>query len=81
MNWAESISQWLKDSSIREWVLHLLMNVPGLPPIVQAIHIAAIAAVIASIGFVALRQLGLAVPSQLPQEMLPDSCRGPGGRS
>lgn len=70
MNWQEVITEWLAASSIREWVLYLLMNVPGFPPIVQTIHIAAVAVVMGSVVFVALRNLGIAVPSQQPEEML-----------
>ena len=70
MNWQEFISEWIANSSIREWVLYLLMNVPGLPPIVQTVHIVAVAVVMGSAVFVGLRLLGVAVPSQQPAEML-----------
>jgi hypothetical protein len=70
MDWQASISGWIAESSVRETVLYLLMNVPGLPPIVQTVHIAAVAVVMASIVFIALRVLNIAVPSQQPQEMV-----------
>ena len=64
-----SISDWLLQSSIREFVIWTLRNVPGLPPIVQTLHICAIVALVGSAAMIALRQLGLAVPSQDPTEM------------
>ena len=70
MKWQQLTSEWIAQSSIREIVLDLLMNVPGLPPIVQTVHIAAIAVIMASIVFVALRLLGIAVPGQRPEEMI-----------
>jgi uncharacterized membrane protein SirB2 len=47
-----------------------LRTVPGLPPIVQSIHILSIACVMASIVMIDLRILGLAARSQAPQEMM-----------
>ena len=70
MDWQASISGWIAESSVRETVLYLLMNVPGLPPIVQTVHIAAIAVVMASVVFIALRVLNIALPGQQPQEMV-----------
>ena len=60
----EALNDWLSQSELREGVLWALRNVPGLPPIVQTIHIAAVAVVMGSAGFVALRTLGIALRSQ-----------------
>lgn len=65
-----SLSEAIANSALREFVIHALRNVPGLPPIVQAVHIVAVAVVMGSIVFVNLRLLGLAVPSQQPSEMI-----------
>ncbi len=65
-----NLSEAIANSSLREFVLYALTNVPGLPPIVQAVHIVAIAVVMGSVVFVNLRLLGLAVPSQRPSEMI-----------
>jgi|TARA_Y100000310_G_scaffold314204_1_gene363352 hypothetical protein len=64
------ISASVASSELRDWVVYLLSNVPGLPPIIQTIHILAIAAVMGSVVFVNLRILGLAVPGQDPSEMI-----------
>jgi hypothetical protein len=66
----ESIADYLTHTALRDHVLWALMNVPGLPPVAQAIHILAVAMIVASSVMIALRFLGLAVPSQSPSEML-----------
>ena len=65
-----NVSQAIANSSLREFILYALTNVPGLPPIIQSVHICAIAVVMGSIMFVNLRILGLAGPSQQPSEMI-----------
>jgi len=63
--WAQAIGA----SAPHDWVVYLLRNVPGLPPIVQTIHIVCVALIVASIVFIHLRILGVAVPSQRLDEM------------
>jgi hypothetical protein len=46
-----------------------LQNVPGLPPIVQTVHMLSIGCIMGSIVIIDLRVLGLAVPSQSIPEM------------
>lgn len=46
-----------------------LRNVPGLPPIVQTMHLLSIAVILGTTVLLSLRSLGLAVPSQQPAEM------------
>ncbi|MCZ6639947.1 MAG: hypothetical protein O7F71_00090 [Gammaproteobacteria bacterium] len=65
-----SLSAFIAESSVRELVIYLLRNVPGFPPIIQTVHILAIAAVMGSIVFINLRILGIAVPSQQLSEMI-----------
>ena len=66
----EHLASVLTDSQAQTVARYLLGNVPGLPPIVQTLHIIGISAVMASIVMVDLRFLGLAVPSQNVSEMI-----------
>jgi hypothetical protein len=59
----------LQASSLHDGMIWLLTNIPGFPPIVQTIHIVAIAAIMGSIVLVSLRVLGLAFPRQQIGEM------------
>ncbi len=70
MDLHERLASALADSQAQELAEYLLGNVPGLPPIVQTVHIVGIAVVMASIVMVNLRFLGLAVPSQNVSEMI-----------
>ncbi len=58
------IADWLTSSSLRSLSIEWLRNVPGLPPILQSIHILAVAVVIASALLIHSRVLGIAVRSQ-----------------
>ena len=49
------------------WVLY---NVPGAPPLLQSIHILAIAALVGTVGILHLRLLGLAVSELDPLAMI-----------
>jgi uncharacterized membrane protein SirB2 len=49
---------------LQETAVYLLSNVPGLPPIVQAVHLLGIAVIMSSVVLLDLRVLGLALPSQ-----------------
>ena len=66
----ESVARALAESQASEVAVYLLGNVPGLPPIAQALHILGIAVVMGSIVMVDLKFLGLAVPSQNVSEMI-----------
>lgn len=50
-------------------IVYLLSNVPGLPPIVQTVHLLGIAVIMSSVVLLDLRILGLALPSQQVQEL------------
>ena len=54
---------------MQDLVVYLLSNVPGLPPIVQTVHLLGIAIVMSSVVLLDLRVLGLALPSQGVQEL------------
>ncbi|HKQ14941.1 MAG TPA: DUF6644 family protein [Steroidobacteraceae bacterium] len=54
---------------MHDTVVYLLSNVPGLPPIVQTVHLLGIAVIMSSVVLLDLRILGLALPSQDVQEL------------
>jgi hypothetical protein len=58
-------------SPAHDGATYLLGNVPGLPPIVQSVHLLAVAALMGSIVLLDLKVLGLALPGQ----SLPDLTR------
>lgn len=64
-HWARSIA----NSGAHDVAVDWLRNVPGLPPIVQTMHLLSIAVVLGSIVMLDLRVLGWAAPSQTPSEM------------
>lgn len=64
-----TIAQSIGNSAAHEGAIYLLRNVPGLPPIVQTVHILSVAAVMASMVFIALRSLNLAFRTQDLLEM------------
>jgi putative copper export protein len=63
------LARAIADSGAHDIAVHLLRNVPGLPPIVQTLHLLSIAIVLGSIVMLNLRVLGLATPTQQPAEM------------
>ena len=66
----ETLARILSGSQASEFAVYLLGNVPGLPPIAQALHILGISVVMGSIVMLDLRLLGVAVPSQSVSEMI-----------
>lgn len=56
-------------SSLQETVIGLLRSVPGLPPIVQSVHIFGIVVVVASFMMLHLKALGVAAQGQTYPEM------------
>ena len=59
----------LQTSRLHDGMVYLLTNIPGFPPIIQTVHIAAIAVVMGSIVLISMRALGLAFPYQQAGEM------------
>jgi uncharacterized membrane protein SirB2 len=59
----------IANSGAHDIAVDWLRNVPGLPPIVQTLHLLSIAVILGSIVLINLRVLGLAAPSQDPAEM------------
>ena len=64
------IGRWLTGSPINEFAVYVLRHVPGLPPIVQTVHILSVTAIMGSIVLIDLRVLGLALPSQPAPELV-----------
>lgn len=64
------LADWLSNTPVREFSASLLSSIPGLPPILQTVHLLSIVAIMASIVIIDLRVLGLAVPSQDVGEMI-----------
>ena len=64
------LARTLARSSARTYVVHLLNDVPGFPPIVQTVHLLSVAAVMGSIVLIDLRVLGLALPNQSPADLV-----------
>jgi hypothetical protein len=63
------LARALANSGAHDAAVDWLRTVPGLPPIMQTLHLASIAVVLGTIVVLDLRVLGLAVPSQSPAEM------------
>lgn len=64
-----TLNEFFTNSPLREFSGNLLRSVPGLPPIVQTIHLLGVAVIVASIMMICLRILGLAARRQDPYEM------------
>lgn len=65
-----SIAETIAESSVRELAVHLLSTVPGLPPLLQSLHILAIAVVAAAFVVPQFKVLGIAAHRQAYPEML-----------
>ncbi|NKB99087.1 MAG: hypothetical protein GKR90_11430 [Pseudomonadales bacterium] len=66
----EDITRAIAQSEVRDGVIWLLMNVPGLPPILQSVHIIAVAVLIGTVGLTHLRILGFAIWNQSPSTLI-----------
>ena len=64
------IARAIAGTDVSQTLYQTLRTVRGVAPIVQTIHILSVTALMASVVFVNLRVLGLAVPSQQLPEML-----------
>jgi hypothetical protein len=64
------LAQVIAASPLHDIAVNWLRTVPGLPPIVQTVHILSIGCIMGSIVMINLRVLGLAVPSQHAGEMI-----------
>jgi len=65
-----AIATWISQSQFREVIIEALMEIPGLPPVVQAIHILGIAVVVGAFVIPLMKVLGIAAHQQLYGEML-----------
>ena len=66
----DTVANALAESSLSEFAVYLLGNIPGLPPIAQTFHIAGICVVVGSIVLINLKFLGIAAPGQNLSEMI-----------
>lgn len=64
-----SVASAIQGSWLSALATQLLSNVPGLPPIVQTVHLLGISAVMGSIVLLDLKVLGLALSTQPPVEL------------
>jgi hypothetical protein len=65
----DQLARSIGSSAAHDTAVHLLSTVPGLPPIVQTVHLLGIAVVMSSAVLLNLRILGVALPSQGVQEL------------
>lgn len=70
MTIAQELAAALAGSAAHDMAVQLLSTVPGLPPIVQTLHLLAIAAVMGSVVMIDLKVLGLALRSQGTSELV-----------
>jgi len=66
----QALIVFFSNSPLRESSVNLLRSVPGLPPILQTIHLLGVAILMASAVMISLRVLGLACRRQQLNEML-----------
>lgn len=63
------LADWFTSSPLRELSGDMLRSVPGLPPILQTIHLLGLAVLMASIVMICLRVLNIAARRQPLQEL------------
>src|SRR5688572_29612453 len=64
------VTRALDASPINNLAMYLLNEVPGFAPILQTVHLLSITAIMGSVVLIALRVLGLALPSQSTTELV-----------
>jgi hypothetical protein len=68
-DWLLQLAKAINGSPLHDLTVGWLRTVPGLPPIVQTVHILSVATVAASIVMIDLKALGWALPRQQLTEM------------
>lgn len=63
------LAGWFMDSALRELSTEMLRNVPGLPPILQTVHLLGLVVIMASIVMICLRVMNIAARRQQLQEL------------
>jgi hypothetical protein len=66
----DAAAAWIAESGIRSMVVDALREVPGLPPLIQAVHILGVAVMVAVVIVPNLRVLGMAATGQSYAEMI-----------
>jgi hypothetical protein len=67
--WRMTLIQTLNNSPLRELSDSFLRSIPGLPPILQSIHLLGVAVLLGSVVVLSMRVLGVAAKNQSPAEM------------
>lgn len=67
--WRVTLIQLLNESPLRELSDSFLRSIPGLPPIIQTVHLTGVAVLLGSIVMLSLRMIGVAAKNQSPVEM------------
>lgn len=67
--WHLTLIERLNESPLRDLSDSFLRSIPGLPPIIQTIHLVGVAMLLGSIVMLGLRILGIAAKNQSPAEM------------
>jgi hypothetical protein len=65
----QAVIAFFSNSPLREYSVSMLRSVPGLPPILQTIHLLGVAIIMGSAVMLSLRILGIACRRQQLQEM------------
>lgn len=65
-----SVAGFIADSAVRDAVVDALGSVPGLPPVLQSLHILAVAAVVCAYVVPELKVIGVAAHRQSYPEMI-----------
>jgi len=69
-SWLSNLAAAIAESPLHDSVVHALGNVPGLPPLLQSLHILAIAVVVSAFVVPQLKIMGVAAHRQSYVEML-----------
>lgn len=67
--WHLALIQQLNESPLRQLSDSFLRSIPGLPPVIQTIHLTGVAILLGTIVMLSLRMLGVAAKNQSPAEM------------
>lgn len=67
--WHLALIEFFNDSPLRELSGSFLRSIPGLPPIIQTVHLTGVAVLLGSVVMLSLRILGIAAKNQSPAEM------------
>lgn len=64
------VARTISATRAHTFALYVLSNVPGMPPIIQTVHLLSVSAIMGSIVMIDLRVLGVALSSQPTPELV-----------